>query len=85
MMLVNIPGQPADSSSLMRAVSKLERPPPPYASGMLMVMNPASKAFCMISHGNSWLWSYLAAFGRISFIANSRAISLSATCSSVRV
>jgi len=45
-------------------------------------MSPTSWAFATISAAWVWCSSYSAAFGRISFSANSRASSLSAFCSS---
>src|SRR2546422_5871176 len=47
-------------------------------------MRPSSHAFLQISRGNSPVWSWCAAFGAISFSANSRARARSCCCSSVR-
>ena len=78
-----MPAQPHESSSPMSIPSKPGRPGPPYSSGMWTFMSPSSCAFSMRSTGWVWCSSYSAAFGRISFAANSRESSRSSRCSGV--
>jgi hypothetical protein len=78
-----MPEQPQDSSSPTSMPSKPGRPSPPYSSGMCGFMSPTSCAFEIRSTGWVEFSSYSAAFGRISFSANSRASCRSALCSSV--
>ena len=81
---VPIPEQPQFSSSPTSMPSKAERPMPPKRSGTCRFIRPSSCAFAITSAGWVWCSSYSAAFGRISFAANSRASSRSPFCSSVR-
>ena len=82
MIDVPIPAQPQQSSSLTSAPSNSESSGPPYSAGTWRFMSPTSWAFATTSAAWVWCSSYSAAFGRISFSANSRASSRSAFCSS---
>ena len=76
-----IPAQPQESSSPISIPAKPGRPGPPYSSGRWTFIRPMSWAFTITSAGCVACSSYSAAFGRISFSANSRANSRSARCS----
>ncbi len=78
-----IPAQPQESSSPTSMPSKPGRPSPPYSSGMCGFIRPTSWALAMMSSGWVECSSYSAAFGRISFSANSRASCRSSRCSSL--
>ena len=80
---VPIPEQPQQSSSPRTAPSIEPRPAPPSSSGTCGFISPTSCAFAITSAGWVWCSSYSAAFGRISFSANSCASSRSARCSPV--
>ena len=81
---VPIPEQPQFSSSPTRIPSKVESPSPPRDSGTCRFISPRACAFSTRSAAWVWCSSYSAAFGRISFSANSRASSRRPFCSSVR-
>ena len=81
---VPMPEQPQLSSSPTSMPSNEFSPGPPYSSGMCRFMSPTSCAFATTSTGCFITTSYSAAFGRISFSANSRASARSSFCSSVR-
>ena len=78
-----IPEQPHESSSPISTPSSVESAGPPSSSGTWTFMSPSSCALAMMSAGCVWLSSYSAAFGRISFSANSRARARSSRCSGV--
>jgi hypothetical protein len=78
-----MPEQPHESSSPTSIPSKPGRPSPPYSSGMWGFIRPTAWACSMMSSGWVEFSSYSAAFGRISFSANSRASRRSSRCSSV--
>ncbi len=80
---VPMPEQPQFSSSPTSMPSNVERPGPPYSSGMCRFISPTSCAFAITSTGWRIVSSHSASCGRISFSANSRARSRSAFCSSV--
>ena len=69
---VPIPEQPQFSSSPTRIPSKVEVRPA-ERSGTCRFISPSACAFATTSAGWVWCSSYSAAFGRISFSANSRA------------
>ena len=79
-----MPAQPHESSSPISIPSKPGSPVPPYSSGTCGFISPTSCAFAITSTGWVECSSYSAAFGRISFSANSRASARSSFCSSVR-
>ena len=78
-----IPAQPQASSSPASMPSKTPSPSPPYSSGTCRFINPTSWALARTSSGCVECSSYSAAFGRISFSANSWASSRSDFCSGV--
>ena len=78
-----MPAQPHESSSPISIPAKPGSPGPPYSSGTWTFISPTSCAFAITSAGCVACSSYSAAFGRISFSANSRASSRSAFCSSL--
>src|SRR5436190_3476566 len=78
-----MPAQPHESSSPISIPAKPVRPGPPYSSGRCTFISPTSCAFATTSAGCVACSSYSAAFGRISFTANSRASLRSAFCSSL--
>src|ERR1035437_4581238 len=67
----------------MMQPSRTPSPAPPYSAGTCVFISPMSHAFFTISRGNSPVWSWWAAFGMISSLANFRASSWIWTCSSV--
>jgi hypothetical protein len=75
--------QPHESSSPINIPSNAGSPSPPSCSGMWTFMRPSSCAFAITSEGCVWCSSYSAAFGRISFSANSRTSARSSRCSGV--
>ena len=78
-----MPAQPQESSSPMSMPANVGRPSPPYSAGMCGFISPTSWAWAITSAGCVCRSSYSAAFGRISFSANSRASARSCFCSSV--
>jgi hypothetical protein len=58
MIDVYMPAQPQASSSQTMVLIRVEKPAPLYSAGIPEVRKPASKAFCMISRGNSFFSSY---------------------------
>ena len=80
---VPIPEQPQYSSSPTSTPSNAGRPRPPSDSGTCRFIRPSSCAFAITSTGWVECSSYSAAFGRISFSANSRASARSSRCSGV--
>ena len=80
---VAMPEQPQYSSSATSIPSKALSPGPPSDSGTWRFMRPSSCACAMTSAGWVACSSYPAAFGRISFSANSRARARSSLCSGV--
>ena len=82
---VPMPEHPQAISSSMIAPSRKPSPGPPYSSGRWPFIRPSSQAFSMISPGQVPSLSYSQATGRISFSANSCAISRMFFCSSVSV
>ena len=80
---VPMPEQPHESSSPTSMLSKAGSSGPPSDSGTCRFMSPSSCAFAITSAGWVWCSSYSAAFGRISFSANSRASARSSRCSGV--
>ena len=80
---VPMPEQPQLSSSPTSIPSNADSSGPPSDSGMWRFMRPSSWALATISAGCVWCSSCSAAFGRISFSANSRASARSSFCSSV--
>ena len=78
------PSSPSCSSSPTSMPSNAGRPRPPSDSGTWRFMSPSSCAFAITSTGCVERSSYSAAFGRISFSANSRASARSSFCSGVR-
>jgi hypothetical protein len=82
---VAIPEHPHASSSSIRQPPSAERPAPPSSSGTCVFISPSSCACSMISCGQVLSRSYSQATGRISFSANSCAISRMLFCSSASV
>ena len=80
---VPMPEQPQLSSSPTSIPSNADSSGPPSDSGTWRFISPSSCALATTSAGCVWCSSYSAAFGRISFSANSRASARSSLCSSV--
>ena len=83
MMLVLMPAQPNESSSLIRQPSRVCSPSPPYSSGISTFIRPSSQASLKVSTGNLLSSSHSPAKGMIRSAANLRAVSISCFCSSV--
>ena len=69
--------------SIARITSRRPRPWPPYATGMVMPMSPASTSCLMFSQGYSSRSSQRAARSRNSCSASARARAWMASCSAV--
>ena len=78
-----IPVQAQDSSSVTRESSNAPQPLPPNSVGIVMFTKPTSRALSCTSVGKRASLSQVAASGRISLRANSRAVCLISFCSSV--
>jgi len=81
--VVLMPRHPYEISSSIRQCDRHDSPRPPADSGISLFIRPVSQAFSQISLGKVPVSSRCPATGMISFFVNSRAVWISACCSSL--
>ena len=85
--MLNGSRQDADTRAICSAISTDSmnpKPVPPSSSGTLQEKKPSSPIRATLSSRNSWFFSSSVSVGAMSFCANSRAVSCTSFCSSVR-